>query len=340
MRALVTLLLTGSPLIVACGEGAGTDVHTGVAPTGDGPRYARRSPSIDPARTLPTLHLTGTRVTLAPPGGFEPAPTFLGFHRADLSASILVDENAVALEETLSGLTEDALERAGLVLLERESIHLGEHVALVLSLRQDLLEGRAPLMKLLVVMGDEQSTLTVTLVYPVAQEGLLEGPMRDAARSVRWDPSLPLDPLGGLRFSIEPPAPFSLSHRSQNQVHYAPGGWTPDDPARPRLVAGPTVVDGDLERLGPTAEQRMRETNGVTHLELQRSEGVPVDSRTGWECVATALDTATREPLVLYQLVVLDGDDAFLVKGRAPREQQSEWLPRLEAAARSLRARR
>ncbi|MBI3097837.1 MAG: hypothetical protein HYY93_06260 [Planctomycetes bacterium] len=70
---------------------------------------------------------------------------------------------------------------------------------------------------------------------------------------------------------------------------------------------------------------------------LASTDEIAVDGLAGFEQVVDAEDTKSGDPLVLYQVVLFDGDSYFLFQGRAAREQAAEVLPEFKAMARSFK---
>ena len=85
----------------------------------------------------PPVAVSGTRVLMPPPGGFEPAENFPGFADPASGATIMVTELPAPYEATVAGFTKKTLGARGMKLLEKQEVDYGGQRGLLLKIEQD-----------------------------------------------------------------------------------------------------------------------------------------------------------------------------------------------------------
>jgi hypothetical protein len=288
------------------------------------------------AAAAPT-RIPGTRVTLDPPEGFTPAEQFPGFQRTDQGASILVTEMPGRVVEVYAGMNKEALASRGITLLGKERLTVGGREAVLYHVTQEAGAGIV-VEKWIALFGDDAHAVMVVGGFQQGTAGSMSDAMKRAVLSASWHPDQAVDWFEGLPFRVTETSSLKVGNRMSNGVMLAKpgtlGAMRPED-ALVAVRAATEVLD--IQDLESFAKERIGRTDGMTDLNRVIGKSTTVGGLPAYELTADAIDAKSGTAVQLYQLVVADGRQFFLVQGRVGRAQADEFMPQFGQVGTSLR---
>lgn len=295
------------------------------------------------ALALPATHavadrVPGTSVTLDPPSDFSPATRFSGFQQDKTGSSIVVTELPGPVSEVTAAMTEDGMATQGMRLLESSEVSAAGRSALLLHAAQSV--SGIEFEKWTLAFGEQNRTVLVVATFPTAAGELLREPLRAALLTVKWSPQVEHVRTDGLPFAITESAELKINQRVSNTVLLGkPGAAIKVDPAAPLVLVGMSVHDIAITDVESFARDRIQRTSQITGVSGIAGESVRIDGLAGYELRAEARDQASGTPLRVYQLLLANSRQYFLVQGLVGADQAEHFLPQFRAIGRSLRRR-
>ncbi len=289
-----------------------------------------------PAALARADRVPGTSVTLDPPSGFGPSTRFVGFKQDATGSAIVVTELPGPVSEVTAAMTEDGLATQGMRLLESSEVSVGGRSALLLHAAQFV--SGIEFEKWTLALGEQNRTVLVVATFPKAAAEQLREPLRAALLTVKWSPRVERVRTDGLPFAISESADLKITQRVSNTLLLGkPGAAVKVDPSAPLVVAGMSIHDIAITDVESFARDRIQRTSQITGVSGIAGESVRIDGLAGYELRAEARDQASGTPLRVYQLLLANSRQYFLVQGLVGADQFERFLPQFRAIGRSLR---
>jgi hypothetical protein len=289
-----------------------------------------------PVADAGAVRVPGTRVSLEPPAGFEPADRFPGFQRPDTASSIMVTEIPGPYEKVRGGMSGQGLASRGMTLLHSEPAAVpGAAEGLLVHVHQQAAD--TLFAKWMVVCGDGSASVLVTATFPESLAEALEAPLRRAVLSTVLAREGPADTFEGLPFRVDPGPGLRIASRMGNMLSLAPDGASaPLAPGVPRCFVGLSVDEADLTDLRAFAEDRARRTVTVRGVRVLRGRPRHIDGLEAWELEADATHSESGLPLRLYQVVLSEGRHHVLILGMVEASRAADYVPAFRHVAESF----
>jgi len=283
------------------------------------------------------VKVPGTKVRLVPPTDLKPSERFPGFWDEETNSSIVITEMPAPYSEIANGFTKEALATKGMSLLSKKEISLNGRPGILLHVGQ---EARSiAFLKWMVITGNEKETVLVTATFPEEMKAQLSSAMEQSALSVQWDAEAKVDPLAGLNFSFNDDPSLRFARRISNGVMLtkdgALSGKRKNDPF---FIIGPSISQVDISDIGRFAERQLMQTEKATGITIKKQSDVTIAGLSGREIVAEAQwNDLPDAPMIIYQVLLLDGKNYFIMQGFAPREEQEKYLAVFTRISQSFR---
>lgn len=282
------------------------------------------------------VRIPGTRISLEAPPGFSPATEFQGFEKRDQGASIQVTEIGVPFASYRETFSREALSGRSLYLAESGRWSIDGLDGLLLRV-SDAADSRAFEAWILVFGDGGQSTLIVG-TYPREYATHLGPAIRRSVLTATRDPVVEIGTFEGLPFEVEETRTIKIATRMSDAVILTPGGVPGRvNPGDAFLVARTISGPFDFGNFESASQEHLEKTGLISDLTHVRGNLTSVDGMTGYELTADARDARDGTPLVVYQLIVGEGQRQFQILGLVGESQASKFLPEFETVARSLR---
>jgi hypothetical protein len=276
----------------------------------------------------------GTHVWLPWPEGFIETPQWPGLGDPRSGAVIAVTE--LPHPYSLQGLTGEHLEQRRIRLLSREPLQAGAHEGILLHVEQE--QHGTLFDKWLAAFGDTRGWVMVVASCRAENASSLSSLLRTLVMAARWAPDLEQPDLPP--FLFDAPSGFQPAQRIGHGVLYTEDGRVPGPGSEePSLTIAPLPLSIPSSALNPRelSEASLGRMPGVEEVELESAGPVLMRGMRGYEVVALARERNTARALIIYQLVLSSPNGFILAQGRASAAARDELLPRMQAAARSVR---
>ncbi len=278
----------------------------------------------------------GTKISLIKPDGFTVASNFSGFQQLDTGASILVAEIPNPYSQVAGGFTAENLKTRGMTLLSQEKVTINGYSGQLLKVTQ--VANSIAYLKWIGVFGDETETILITATLPQQLEKSLSQQLQKSVLSAKWEKNRAVDPFADLNFAIENPPSLKFTTRMVNTLLYTRDGEIPTKtPEAPFVVVGQSLQKVLVSNPKQFSETRLTQTAQIRDLSIESSREISINGLKGYEIVATAKDEKTAIPLVVYQVMLFDEQDYFILQGIVGANLRKEYLDDFQRMALSLK---
>jgi hypothetical protein len=279
------------------------------------------------------VKVPGTKVSLAPPTGLKPSSQFPGFDDQETGASITIAEMPGPYSVMAEGMTKEALAAKGISLLSRKEISLNGRPGILLHLRQEI--SSVDVLKWLAVTGNEKETIFIAATFPEQVKARWSSEMEKSVLSARLDGEPGADPLAGLNFSFSDDPSLKVAMRFPSKVILTEDGDMQG--GGPLFIVSSSPSEAIIPDVKKFAEQLMQ-TAQVSGITIKKQSDVTIAGLPGNEIVAEAKWNASPgEAVIIYQVLLLDKKNYFLMQGFASRGEQEKYLAVFARIAQSFR---
>lgn len=279
--------------------------------------------------------ISGTRVSLEPPSDFVAAPRFPGFMKAEAGSSIMVTELSAPVAQVTENMTREGLASRGMVLVTSSKARIANRDALLLHATQEVQGATSE--KWMVIFGNAAQTVMIVGTYPRPLAATMSEPIRQAMLSARWNPDQEVDLFEGLPFRVAETESLKFAKRISNMILLthdgAPAAVSPDSPF---AVVGTSISDTDLGDLAGVARHRLEQTAQITGLANLQGKATRIDGLPAYEITADAQDSGSGARLVVYQALIAEGRQYFIVQAMVGSAGAHRFLPQFQEIAASL----
>ena len=295
------------------------------------------SHSLTPQAQPALVKVPGTKVSIVPPAGLKPTEQFPGFGDEETKTSILIAELPAPYSLFADGFTKEALATKGMSLLSRKEISLNGRPGILLHVRQEA--GSLALLKWMVVTGNEKETALVTATFLEEMKARWSSEMERSVLSVQWEGEAKIDPLAGLNFSFNADPSLKVARRITNMVILTIDGAMPGKPTNdPFFIIGSSVSEPLILDAKKFAEGRLMQIEQISGPVIKKHSDVTIAGLSGSEIIAEAQwKDRPDTPVTVYQVLLLDEKNYFIMQGFAPREGREKYLVIFNRIAQSFR---
>jgi hypothetical protein len=110
-----------------------------------------------------------------------------------------------------------------------------------------------------------------------------------------------------------------------------------NEPTAPFFIAAPSLSDVPIQNQRQFAVDRLYETAETRIATIRSNLEVTIDGLDGYEIIAEGEDSDSEIPVVVYQVMLFDGDSYYLMQGLVGMQQAEEYLPEFQAMAESFK---
>jgi hypothetical protein len=193
--------------------------------------------------------------------------------------------------------------------------------------------------KWLGVFGDTQTTFIVTATFPADLDKELSVILKKTVASAKVIAELS-NPAEALIFEITPAADLSISKIIGNNMVLTRSGEFPVK----KLTDGPLMVIAASFSQGPSVQQhrefalaRLNQTAGLSSISAGTPKEIKMDGLPGYEIVGHALDAASGEKAVIYQVMLFEETGYYLMQGIIAERDMEKYLPVFKKTAESFK---
>jgi hypothetical protein len=304
---------------------------TAVALLGAGPTAEIEAPRRD---AVEREKIPGTRVALMVPDGFEIARDFPGIGRSQDFTSVLVTELNVPAAIAAESVSEAALARNGVELIESKPVQIYGRPATRVDAVQKI--GAISFRKWFLVLGNDTKSVMLTATTPSENEEQYRTALVQVLESAHWDEGgAPASAPVALPFQVKEAPPLRI-------VRSAATALVLSEPApvkghvTPVVTVGASKATVAVGELAGFAKTRLEETPTLTEIQIRSQGAQRLGGLPGHEIRADARDTESGRPVRVHQLLAEDGGHYYLVQGIFDAEDAGRLDPAFDAVAASF----
>lgn len=280
--------------------------------------------------------IPGTRVSAILPEGFSVAESYAGLEHELVGTSVVFTELARPLEDIQLWMDYDALEARGMRRVHVEDLVIPAAEAELYHVEEDTELVELYHWMLLVDGGDR--TLFVVVTTHAVNESRLRPDVLQLFEALRWNPDERIDPLAELPFRVDAVPPLVFSPRISERVVLVRGDQIgPLGGGDPRAFVSQHNVATEIEDLERHAHEHLQLSDQTSTLEIVSGRPSKLGGLPAYEIVAHGKDFERMTPLVIYQVLAMDGQDYYVVQGFASRSETDTYLPEFRKLAQSFR---
>lgn len=281
--------------------------------------------------------VSGTRIRLTPPADFTPASQFPGYQLESRGSSIMITEIPGPFAETTAGFSKPSeLEKRNMSVLDKQEVKLDRQNRLLLKVEQKAYE--TVFLKWLLILGDEKETAMITATFPKMYEAELSEKLKASVLTAIWDRKKDVTPTEGLNFTVEEKGELKLSKRFSNMLMFTKNGVFPSkDVNDPLFIVGQSISKTAIPDNEEYAKARVLQISQIKDIKIEQSNKITIDNLNGYEIVANGKDTKSGQPMLIYQIMLFEEQNYFLVQGLVSNENRQSNLEVFKQMARTFK---
>ncbi|MCE7940105.1 MAG: hypothetical protein DYG95_00705 [Chlorobi bacterium CHB1] len=297
------------------------------------------SPGFSPAQETPqqSTLVAGTRVSLTPPAEFTLSAQFPGYQQESTGASIMVTEIPGPFAEVSAGFSVPAeLAKKGMTLQTKEEITVDGRTALLLQIWQ--VAAGKEFLKWILAFGNANETVMVMATFPKQHESDRSEKLRTSLLTVTWDSEKSVSPTEGLSFTLSEKGEMKLAKRMANMLIYTKGGIMPTEGEDvPLFIIGQSISKVNVEDPESLAKLSLLQNDSVADIEIEQPVKVLIDSLSGYEIIAKGMSAKSKQPTVIYQMMLFEDQNYYIMLGMVGSEKREAYLQVFREMAGSFR---
>jgi hypothetical protein len=292
-----------------------------------------------PAAAAPGEYKTAnqTDVEMIPPAGFAPVTHFKGFQNVAKKSSLMVETLPYPVAQYRESTTQAAMARRGGKLLSKTDVKSDLGDAFLCHIEQTA-RGQV-WRKWMFYLGDAKGAFRVSGVYPVELEKEMSPILEAAVQTARRAGSVAKIETKARPFTLKPEKPLKLARKDPSgQRIYAENGRYPMASAGDYLlIAAPSRSTAGVADRKQYAIDRIKKYEGVRDVKVGRAKKLRIDGLEAWEVTATATFKQNGTKLTLFETIVFDDVQYYIMMGSAGVDRTKAALKVFRKTVKSFR---
>lgn len=278
--------------------------------------------------------IAGTKVSLISPEGFTKGENFPGLQQTETSSSIMVVSIPGPVSQILEGMTPDNLAKQGIEVSLIEPLLINGLSAMLIHGTQEA-QGIS-FGKRILILGDESETLMLNGTFPEELPEPGEA-IEKALFTVYYDAEKIIDPLAEMDWGVDVAGTrLQFGRAVGNTLLYTVDGKVPTaSEDKTSLIVGQSISESNPADKRAFAINRILQTSfQIESPEFVRE--ITLDGMDGFEIYAVGKNSKTNLPEYVYQLILFDGKNYFLLIGTT-NQSSAEAMNEIQQAAKTFR---
>jgi hypothetical protein len=283
------------------------------------------------------VQIKGTNISLTPPDGFVKAKRFPGLMNKAQGASLLIVNVPVPFDKLKQGFSSENLKKKHMELFSSTEIKFEGKNATLLNLSQQA--GKLTYHKWLLFFGSPRSTTMIMGVYPAQFEKQLSKTIKSAVLGAKIVKGAKNDAEKALPFTIKPVAPFKKSFCLGGNIAFTPDGkFGKKQKNKAFFFAGPSSTKGmKIPNKKTFAQAVIKKLANMKNIKIEKISPAKLTGLDGFEIIANAIDVDTNTPRVIYQVILFEKTDYYLLLGLVDKKDSNKYLPLFKKMAGSFK---
>lgn len=283
--------------------------------------------------------INGTRIILSPPANFNPSTQFPGYQLESHSSSIMVTEIPGAFAAATAGFSNPSeLSKREMSVLNKQEVKVDGQNGLLLKVEQTAYGTK--FLKWLLIFGDEKETVMITATFPKRYEVELSEKMKASILTSQWERNKDVPPAEGLNFTVEEKSDLRLAKRISNMLVFTKNGIFPTTDVRdPLFIVGRSISKTAIPDNEEYARTRVLQISQAKDIRIEQLNKINIGNLNGYEIVANGKDAKSSQPMLIYQVMLFEERDYFLMQGLVGNENRQASIAIFKDMAKTFKSR-
>jgi len=232
-------------------------------------------------------------------------------------------------------MTSAHLATRGMTLIEQARVKVNNQAAQLIKVKQ--FAAGLHYLKWLLVFGDASNSVTVVGTYPATQDANMGAKIKTALLTTVWNKNAVVDLFDGLSFRIGETDELKHTKRISNMVILGrKGKFGKIGADQPFLIVGTAISPLAISDVAIFSKQRILHTAQVEDINIVAEKPINIVGHDAYELVAHAQHSKHQKPVVVYQVIIPEGDSYFMLQGRVGQANASQYLRQFRQLANSV----
>ena len=290
----------------------------------------------DTADTVEIVDLPDSRVRIARSQHFRIREGVPGLDHDFPMTQLIVNELPLSIEAANEAMSPDLVRDRGYTYDRREEFWTESGTGDLYHLKEDV--DPADLRHWVLLVGDETRTLRITVTTLEDLESRVDPDMRAALESIEWKRDSPRDLQRGKWFRVDPSGDLIAARSGRRRVEF----WGVDQIGEAqgkdvRVVVSRHVVPDEVGDLSWFAEQQLASARELSNFERLDTAATTLGGLAAIEMTGEGIAFDDASELTVYQVLALDGDQAYVIQGFAALPHGERFMPVFRQLASTFR---
>jgi hypothetical protein len=280
------------------------------------------------------VHVIGTKIEIVPPAGFSKAERFTGFISEETGASIMIVELPDDFTKFEEELKEKGFTGKGMTLLSQEEASFGKLKGYLFLLSQEA--NGIICNKWVGIFGDKRCLFLVNGIFPSGSQKSLSVALKQSVLTATVT-TKPANISGALPFNVSPAGDLKISGIMMSMLILSKSGNMKSNVQIPFMVVSASLSEMPYLIDHKTFVKAMFFQKSILKdVVAKQTKPIRINGLSGYETIGTGMLVGTGAA-TLYQVVLFDGDDSYVMQGFVSQKLKSKYIPIFRKIARSFR---
>jgi hypothetical protein len=272
--------------------------------------------------TTSHINVPGTKTSLIPPNDFTISYGFTGFEQALTGSSIMVIEMPASYSETIKEMTPAGFASQGVTELSREEFSFNSMRATLIHAEQSAYA--TIFEKVILFFGDDNNSIMITGMTPQGNAELMDEIEKSILTTV-YEADLEIDKEAALTFSLDlTDSKFQFGEMMILSAIYTVDGKVPTEGTdKSSILIGKSFTELEITDPKAFAIERLDQLPSFMERDPESVEKIQIDGMEGIEIVSYQKNENTLTLELIYQVMLFEGYEYFLIVGTAKADFES-----------------
>lgn len=268
------------------------------------------------------FQVPGTHCSMVPPKGFDKAETFSGFQQPTTGSSIMITELPTNYMVIVNSFTADALAKAGLILINSDTIIFNEMTAFTYLIKQKANE--VTFNKQVFIFGNDKQAVMVNGMYP-ENETAVGDIILSSMKSVRYNETTAENGKEAVKFALDPTGTSMIySGYVSGALMYSQDGKMPTQSQDGAVfTVGSSFSSITIEDTKAYTESRIKSLPYGEKTVIKSITPLTIYNINGYEIIAEGSDKENQQQLIYFVMLYPDNDSYYIMLGMTNAQYES-----------------
>ncbi|HRF75479.1 MAG TPA: hypothetical protein PLJ00_11505 [Chitinophagales bacterium] len=260
------------------------------------------------------FQVPGTHCSMVPPKGFDKAETFSGFQQPTTGSSIMITELPTNYMVIVNSFTADALAKAGLILINSDTIIFNEITAFTYLIKQKANE--VIFNKQVFIFGNDKQAVMVNGMYP-ENETAVGDIILSSMKSVRYNETTAENGKEAVKFALDPTGTSMIySGYVSGALMYSQDGKMPTQGSDNAVfTVGSSFASVTIGDTKAYTQSRLKSLPYAEETVIKTINPITINNISGYEIVAEGKDREKKPQLIYFVMLYPDNESFYIMVG-------------------------